>query len=163
MQLLVFYWGIIAFQCCASFCCTTTWISYMYTYICSLLNLPSTPSDSILPGHLLVIIILPADLPVLHSRFPPAVYFTQKLVCICQCHSPSSSSPPHPPSPMSTSVLYVCISIPALQIGISVLSHKMEWNWVVCTCNRPRVCYTEWSKSEMEKQILYVNSYIWIV
>ena len=26
---------------------------------------------------------------------------------------------------------------------------------------KPRVCYTEWSKSEREKQILCINPYIW--
>ena len=25
----------------------------------------------------------------------------------------------------------------------------------------PRDCYTEWSKSEREKQILHINSYMW--
>ena len=25
----------------------------------------------------------------------------------------------------------------------------------------PRDCHTEWSKSEREKQILYINAYIW--
>ena len=27
--------------------------------------------------------------------------------------------------------------------------------------DEPRACYTEWSKSEREKQIPYINAYIW--
>ena len=27
--------------------------------------------------------------------------------------------------------------------------------------NEPRACYTEWNKSETEKQISYINAYIW--
>ena len=43
-----------------------------------------------------------------------------------------------------------------------LLSHKKEKNWVICSdVDEPRVCHTEWSKSEREKQISYINAYIW--
>ena len=33
-----------------------------------------------------------------------------------------------------------------------LLSHKKDWNWVICSdMDGPRVCHTEWSKSEREK------------
>jgi len=41
-------------------------------------------------------------------------------------------------------------------------SHKKEWNWAICRdVDGPRVCYTEWSKSEREKQMLHINAYVW--
>ena len=43
-----------------------------------------------------------------------------------------------------------------------LLSHKKEQNWVIC--RNPggwRVCHTEWSKSEREKQVSYINAYMW--
>ena len=44
---------IDALQCCFNFYCTTKWISYMYTYIPSLLDLPSStqPLYPTLLGH----------------------------------------------------------------------------------------------------------------
>ena len=43
-----------------------------------------------------------------------------------------------------------------------LLSHKKEWNWVICSeVDGPRVCQTEWSKSEKERQIPYVITYMW--
>ena len=45
-----------------------------------------------------------------------------------------------------------------------LLSHKKEQNWVICRdADASRVCHTEWSKSEREKQILYINAYMWKV
>jgi len=42
------YWSMIALLCCISSCCTMKWISYMYTYIPSLLNLTPTPIPHII-------------------------------------------------------------------------------------------------------------------
>ena len=43
-----------------------------------------------------------------------------------------------------------------------LLSLKKEQNWVTCRdVDGPRVCHTEWSKPEREKQILYINAYMW--
>ena len=43
-----------------------------------------------------------------------------------------------------------------------LLRHKKKRNWVICSeVDGPRVCHTEWSKSEREKQIPYANTYIW--
>ena len=43
-----------------------------------------------------------------------------------------------------------------------LLSHKKKWNWVICSeVDGPIDCHTEWSKSEREKQILYINAYMW--
>ena len=43
-----------------------------------------------------------------------------------------------------------------------LLSHKTEWNWVICNeVDRPIFCPIEWSKSERENQIPYANTYTW--
>ena len=43
-----------------------------------------------------------------------------------------------------------------------LLSHKKKQNWVILSdVDKPRVCQTEWSKSEGEIQILYIYTYVW--
>ena len=42
------------------------------------------------------------------------------------------------------------------------LSHKKELIWVNCSeVDEARAWCTEWSKSEREKQISYINAYVW--
>ena len=42
-----------------------------------------------------------------------------------------------------------------------LLSHKKKRNWVISgEVGGHRICHTEWSKSEREKQIPYANTYI---
>ena len=39
-----------------------------------------------------------------------------------------------------------------------LLSHIKEWNWIICRdVDAPRQCHTQWSKSQTEKQITYIN------
>ena len=78
---------IVALQGCISFC-FMKWISYMYTYIPSLLNLPPTYL-----GHHRA----PTELPKQYSSSLLLIYFTC-VVCICQPQSPSyTTSLPLPP------------------------------------------------------------------
>ena len=43
-----------------------------------------------------------------------------------------------------------------------LLSHKMERNWVICRdVDGSRDCHTEWSKSDREIQLSFINTYMW--
>ena len=53
------------------------------------------------------------------------------------------------------------LSSPSPPYNRILLSHTKEQNWVICRdMHGPRDGHTEWSKSEREKQILYINAYM---
>ena len=88
---------------------TTKWIGYVYTYIPSTLSLPPTPHPTPL-----VITKHQTELPVLYSSFPQLSVHTWQCVYVTHC------SQFVPPSHFHMSILYICVSIPPLQIGSSV-------------------------------------------
>ena len=89
-HLYFFNWGIAALQCCASFCCTMEQISYMYTYIPTLLEFP--PSSA--PCRIPPIYVTQVEL---NSPCSPAGFHSLSVshlaVHIHQSQSPSSSYP----------------------------------------------------------------------
>ena len=77
-------WGIIALHCGVSFHCTAQWVSYMYTHIPSLLDLPSTNPTCL--GHHRVQSWAPCAI-----RHLPTSYLLYTWLWICQCYSINSS------------------------------------------------------------------------
>ena len=111
LHLFFLNWRIIALQCVV-FYHTKTGISHKYMYVPSLKNLPPTP-----PPHSLTPLGCHrhwVKFHVLYSSFPLAICL-HVVMHVFQCYCLS-----WPPSPLTVSVLYVCVSIPALQIGTSV-------------------------------------------
>ena len=79
---------IIALQCCVGFCHTTAWISCKYTYVPSLLNLPSPPHLTLLEHQV--------ELPVSYSNFPLALClpYGNVYVSVLPSHSSHPLLPP---------------------------------------------------------------------
>ena len=85
---------------------------YMYTQIPSVLSLPPTHCPV---SPLKIIAEHQAELPVPHSSFPLAICFTYNSIYMSML--PSQFVPPSPSRCLHKSILYICICIPALQIG----------------------------------------------
>ena len=113
-QIHIFFlsWRTIVLQYCVGFCHTTAWISHKDTYVPFLLSLPPTPWPSRLSQG-------PALSPLCDMTASHWLSVLYMVMYICQCCSLSSSRLLLPLL-CPKSVLYVCISTPALQIGSKV-------------------------------------------
>ena len=88
---------------------------YVYPHIPSLLHLPPT----LLISPLQVVTKNRADLPVLCSFFPLAIYFTLGSMYVSMLLSHFIPAYPSPPTHVLKSILYICIFIPVLSLGSS--------------------------------------------
>ena len=117
--LMHFYWCIIALHCC--FCYITQSESCRYVY---LHPLPPEPPSHLSPHPTLSIEAeRRVRLPVLYSTFPLAIYFIHDRVYMSMLLS--QFIPPSPSSCVHMSILYICVSIPALKILSSVPSFQI--------------------------------------
>ena len=79
---LFFNWSIIALQCYISFWCTTTWISYKYTYIHSLMSFPPSLPHPISLGHHRPFCILKCFLFIPHGHDVSYLFMMNEIFCI---------------------------------------------------------------------------------
>ena len=81
-NVFIFKWKISVLQCCVGFCHTSAWISQMYTYVPSLLNLPLTLSCPFRLSE-----SSGFELPMTYSKFPLPIYFTYGIVYVSMLFS----------------------------------------------------------------------------
>ena len=138
--------------------CVDIWHRYTQVYIWALPLEPPTLLPP-LPAHPLCCYRVPAWVPRVCSKFPMTMHFTYVGVYASYfsfhwSHSllPTSSFLP-PPTPVHKSLLYVCVSTAALQIGSSVPSF-----WTPYTCiNVWYLLFSFWLTSLCVKGSVFIH------
>ena len=84
--LKIFYWSMVALQCCVSLHCTTKWISHTHTGIPFLLDFPPIQ----------VTTVHQVEFPEPYSMFPSVVSFIHSINNVYMSMPVSQFLPPHP-------------------------------------------------------------------
>ena len=162
---IFFYQGIVAFQCCVSFCCMAKWISYTYIAsqvalvvknplanagdtrdVGSITGLGRSPGVGI--GKLLQYLHLENSMNreeflVLYNQFSSVIYFVHSSVhmWIFQSSNPSHLPLPHFLFGVCKFVLYICVSISALQKDC-LYHFFLDSTFMPCCCSVTQLCLT---------------------
>ena len=132
---LFFNWRIIALQCCVGFCHTSTWISCTYTCVPSLLNLHPTLHPIPLLGWYSTGL---SSLCHIANPHWLSIYFYTWL-----CIYLNGTLSTHPACSFShcvhKSIIYVCVSIAAPNIGSPMLPFLNSIYIYIMTYN---ICFT---------------------
>ena len=178
-----FYWRIITLQYCYGFCHTSAWRRHRYTCVPLILNPLPSPS----PLHLSRLSQSTSSACSASCiKHELVIYFTFDNIYVSMLLS--HIIPPSPSSTESESLFFTSVSSwlpwmftiamiwkqlrcpPAnkwirnlLYIHNGILnSYKKELIWVSSSeLDEPQAYYTEGSKSERERIILYINTVIW--
>ena len=81
-------------------------------------------------------------------------YSVSSVAQSCLTLRPQELQHARPPCPSPTPMEYYTNGI--------LLGRKKQWIGIIGSdVDGPRVCHTEWSMSEREKQLSYINAYMW--
>ena len=158
LSLFLKNWSIIALQCFVSFCCTMKWISRMYSYIPSLLNLPCTPptshpsrSSQSTKLSFLCFIAVPTSY-LFYTWY--CVYVNPNLP-IC----PSPPIPTTPPLPWTWCPLDPLVSAFLYLIWLTFLKTASRWSGFTLCCLEMRCRWHFWQK--LPRKRCYVLLSMW--
>ena len=120
-----FNWRIVALQYCVGCCHISTWISHKYTYVPSLFNFP--PTSHSIPS--LYVVTGPSFwVPWVMQKISAGwLSILHVVVYTFPCYSLHLSHCLIPPLHVHKSVLLVCVSTAALQIGSSLPSFQITY------------------------------------